>query len=150
MAFDHIVIFNERHLRRVLSSYVDYYHRSLTHLSLDQDCPDPRPIQRRGSGKIVALPQSSAWARQDLHDTLGEVGAKLESVGDNLRPVHLVENHAIGASLIAGALGFIIGSTSNPIAGAVITAALFGFALSRRSAADGDKADVRTESLNQR
>ena len=23
---DHIVIFNERHLRRVLSSYVDYYH----------------------------------------------------------------------------------------------------------------------------
>ena len=53
----HIVIFNERYLRRVLSSYVDYYHRSRTHLSLDQDCPDPRPIQRRGSGKVVALPQ---------------------------------------------------------------------------------------------
>jgi transposase InsO family protein len=31
---DHIVIFNERYLRRVLSSYVDYYHRSRTHLSL--------------------------------------------------------------------------------------------------------------------
>jgi len=40
---DHFVIFNERHLRRVLSSYIDYYHRSRTHLSLDQDCPDPRP-----------------------------------------------------------------------------------------------------------
>jgi putative transposase len=51
------VIFNERHLRRVLSSYIDYYHRSRTHLSLDQDCPDPRPIQRRGGGKGVALPQ---------------------------------------------------------------------------------------------
>jgi transposase InsO family protein len=38
---DHFVIFNERHLRRVLSSYIDYYHRSRTHLSLDQDCPDP-------------------------------------------------------------------------------------------------------------
>jgi transposase InsO family protein len=25
---DHIVIFNERHLRRVLSSYADYYHRT--------------------------------------------------------------------------------------------------------------------------
>jgi putative transposase len=24
---DHIVIFNERHLRRVLSSYIDYYHQ---------------------------------------------------------------------------------------------------------------------------
>ena len=33
---DYIVIFNERHLRRVLSSYADYYHRSRTHLSLCQ------------------------------------------------------------------------------------------------------------------
>jgi transposase InsO family protein len=33
---DHIVIFNERHLRRVLSSYVDYYQRTHTHLSLDK------------------------------------------------------------------------------------------------------------------
>jgi hypothetical protein len=33
------VIFNERHLRRVLSSYVDYYQRARTHLSLDKDCP---------------------------------------------------------------------------------------------------------------
>jgi transposase InsO family protein len=37
---DHIVIFNERHLRRVMSSYLDYYHRTRTHLSLDKDCPD--------------------------------------------------------------------------------------------------------------
>jgi len=38
---DHIVIFNERHLRRVLSSYADYYQRTRTHLSLDKDCPTP-------------------------------------------------------------------------------------------------------------
>src|SRR6201981_2005529 len=25
---DHIVVFNERHLRRVVSTYIDYYHRS--------------------------------------------------------------------------------------------------------------------------
>src|SRR5258708_33401767 len=36
---DQVVIFNERHLRHVLASYVDYYHRSRTHLSLDKDCP---------------------------------------------------------------------------------------------------------------
>jgi putative transposase len=47
---DHIVIFNERYLRRVLSSYVDYYHRSRTHLSLDKDCPDPCPAQPREIG----------------------------------------------------------------------------------------------------
>jgi len=101
--------------------------------------------------KESQLEQQRDQARQDLHDTLAEVGAKLESVEDNLRPVHLIENHAMGASLIAGALGFIFGSTSEtPIAGAVIAAALFGFALSRRSAAHGDQADVRTESLDQR
>jgi transposase InsO family protein len=57
---DHILIFNERHLRRVLHSYVDYYQRTRTHLSLDKDCPDPRPIQPRGVGRAVALPQVGA------------------------------------------------------------------------------------------
>jgi hypothetical protein len=28
---DYIVIFNERHMRRVVASYIGYYHRSLTH-----------------------------------------------------------------------------------------------------------------------
>ena len=54
---DHIVIFNERHLRRVLPSYVDYYHRTRTHLSLAKDCPDPRPIMPRKIGKVVEIPQ---------------------------------------------------------------------------------------------
>ena len=40
---DYIVIFNKRHLRRVLSKYIDYYHQTRTHLSLDKDCPDPTP-----------------------------------------------------------------------------------------------------------
>ena len=54
---DYIVIFNERHLRRVLSSYIDYYHRTRTHLSLDKDCPDPRPVMPPGIGRVVAIPQ---------------------------------------------------------------------------------------------
>jgi transposase InsO family protein len=54
---DHVVIFNERHLRHVLSSYVDYYHRARTHLSLDKDCPDPRFVQPPRSGGVIAKPQ---------------------------------------------------------------------------------------------
>jgi len=54
---DHIVIFNERHLRRVLLSNVDYYHRTRTHLSLDKDCPEPRSVMPPGIGKVVAIPQ---------------------------------------------------------------------------------------------
>src|SRR5271156_914859 len=61
---DHIVIFNERHLRRVMSSYVDYYQRARTHLSLDKDCPDPRPIMPRKIGKVVAIPQVGGLHRR--------------------------------------------------------------------------------------
>ena len=54
---DHIVIFNERHLRRVLSSYLDYYHRSRTHLALEKDCPEDRPVQPPANGNVIAIPQ---------------------------------------------------------------------------------------------
>jgi len=54
---DHIVIFSERHLRRALSSYVDYYQGTRTHLSLGKDCPDSPPIMPRKIGKVVAIPK---------------------------------------------------------------------------------------------
>jgi len=52
---DHVVVFNERHLLRILSSYVEYYHRSRTHLSLAKDCPEARLVMRLG--KVIAIPQ---------------------------------------------------------------------------------------------
>ncbi|MGA9722997.1 MAG: integrase core domain-containing protein [Candidatus Binatus sp.] len=54
---DHIVIFNQRHLRHVLSSYVDYYQRTRMHLSLDKDCPQSRPVQHGSVGRVVAIPK---------------------------------------------------------------------------------------------
>jgi putative transposase len=54
---DYVVIFNQRHLRRVLASYVDYYYRTRTHLSLDKDRPDSRPVQPPTRGKVIAIPQ---------------------------------------------------------------------------------------------
>jgi putative transposase len=54
---NHVVIFNERHLCRVLPSYIEYYHRTRTHLSLAKDCPDPRPIMPRRIGKVVEIAQ---------------------------------------------------------------------------------------------
>jgi len=44
-------------LRRLMSSYLDYCHHSRTHLSLDKDCPDSRPIMPRRIGRVVAIPQ---------------------------------------------------------------------------------------------
>ena len=54
---DHVIIFNERHLRRVLRSYVAYYQRSRTHLALGKDTPEGRGIDPPGSGRIVARPE---------------------------------------------------------------------------------------------
>ena len=36
---DHMIVFHESSLRRILGSYLDYYHRSRTHLSLGKDSP---------------------------------------------------------------------------------------------------------------
>ena len=54
---DHIIIFNEHHLRRVLSSYFQYHHQTRTHLSLDKDCPETRQIPTPTAGKIIAFPE---------------------------------------------------------------------------------------------
>ena len=53
---DHVIVLNERHLRRVLRTYVDYYQRSRTHLALMKDAPEPRTIAAVGTGRVVALP----------------------------------------------------------------------------------------------
>jgi hypothetical protein len=42
---DHVIILNERHLRRILTAYFAYYHKSRTHLSLGKDAPEPRAVQ---------------------------------------------------------------------------------------------------------
>ena len=54
---DHMIILNERHLCRVLSSYFQYHHDTRTHLSLGKDCPRPRSVQPGSAGKIIAFPQ---------------------------------------------------------------------------------------------
>src|ERR1017187_9614162 len=53
---DHIIIFNEHHLRAVLSRYSQYHHKTRTHLSLNKDCPETRPIHPPTAGKIIAFP----------------------------------------------------------------------------------------------
>jgi hypothetical protein len=45
---DHIVVFGEARLRRILRSYVHYYNDIRTHRSLDKDAPVSRPVQQTG------------------------------------------------------------------------------------------------------
>src|SRR6267378_2836882 len=37
---NHVLVLGERHLRRILTRYLAYYHGARTHLSLDKDAPD--------------------------------------------------------------------------------------------------------------
>jgi len=53
---NHVIIFNERHLRQVLKAYATYYHEARTHLSLDKQSPIPRSIEPPDQGKVVAIP----------------------------------------------------------------------------------------------
>ncbi len=53
---DHVVVFNENHLRRILRDYLAYYHSCRTHLSLEKDSPEPRKAESPDQGKIVEFP----------------------------------------------------------------------------------------------
>jgi transposase InsO family protein len=52
---DHIVVFGEAHLRRILRFYVRYYNDVRTHRSLDKDAPVSRLVQRTGSIKSFPI-----------------------------------------------------------------------------------------------
>jgi transposase InsO family protein len=54
---DYFIVLNERHLKRILTRYFDSYHRWRTHLSLDMDSPESRPVQRPALGKVVEFPE---------------------------------------------------------------------------------------------
>ena len=54
---DHVVVIGERHLREILSKYVDYYNGTRTHLSLSKDSPEPRSVQLPSQGRVVKVPR---------------------------------------------------------------------------------------------
>jgi transposase InsO family protein len=61
-ALDHLIVFGEAHLRRVLKAYTSYYNEVRTHLSLDKDAPELRRKQK--FGRIAAIPILGALHHQ--------------------------------------------------------------------------------------
>jgi transposase InsO family protein len=55
---DHLIVFNEAHLRRTVVSCVRHYHGTRTHLALEKDAPFGRAIQR--VGRIISR-ATSRW-----------------------------------------------------------------------------------------
>ena len=53
---DHVIILNERHLKRLLSSYLDHYHPWRTHQALERDAPNGRPIRAAEPDQVIEYP----------------------------------------------------------------------------------------------
>ena len=56
---DHVIVLNERHLKRLMSEYIRYYHDDRTHLGLAKQTPVGRKIaQETPAGRqVVAIPR---------------------------------------------------------------------------------------------
>ena len=56
---EHVIVFNERHLKRLMTEYVRYYYEDRTHLGLAKDTPNGRPVGIRPAvlSKIQSLPR---------------------------------------------------------------------------------------------
>jgi len=56
---DHVIAFDENHLRRLISDYLLYYHHDRTHLGLGKQTPNRRQVSRSPSpdSEVVALPR---------------------------------------------------------------------------------------------
>jgi putative transposase len=54
---DYVIVLNEWHLRRILTSYFSYYHPWRTHRALDMDAPVPRPVQPPELGPVQEVPE---------------------------------------------------------------------------------------------
>ena len=65
---DHVIVLDERHLKRILRKYVDYYHSCRTHLSLEKDAPEPRRVGVTGDGQSESH-SKGRWSPSLLHST---------------------------------------------------------------------------------
>ena len=63
---DHVIVLNERHLRRLLESFIGYYHQDRTHLGLGKDSPRGRPVERHldSASAVVGLPRVGGLHRR--------------------------------------------------------------------------------------
>ena len=66
---NHVLVLGERHLRRILTQYLAYYHLARTHLAPDKDAPRSQPIQILTAGRIVQRPEVGGLHHRYIHQT---------------------------------------------------------------------------------
>jgi transposase InsO family protein len=62
---DHVIVLNERHLKRLLNEYVHYYHDDRTHLALAKGTPAGREVEENTDARrrVVSIPRLGGFPR---------------------------------------------------------------------------------------
>jgi len=76
---DHVIVWNARGLRRVLTAYVAYYSSSRTHLSLNKDAPIPRHVASPTDGATSRFHKSAVC-------TIGTIAAPRNTNDAQIQP----------------------------------------------------------------
>jgi len=54
---DHVMVFHEAGLRRILKDYFEYYDKCRTHLPLEKDAPVSRSVEPPSLGPVIEIPK---------------------------------------------------------------------------------------------
>ena len=56
---DHVIVLNERHLKRLMGEYVRYYHDDRTHLALEKGTPAGREAVKsvEAGSRVISMPR---------------------------------------------------------------------------------------------
>ena len=57
--FDHVIVLNQRHLKRLMRDYVRYYHEDRTHLALEKGTPAAREASENPGAdrRVISIPR---------------------------------------------------------------------------------------------
>ena len=80
--FDHVIVRNERHLKRLMSSYLDYYHPWRTHQSLTGMRRTVVPYEQRNPATLWNSQPFTAFIMsifRRLHEYSGPTGGQTPS-----------------------------------------------------------------------
>jgi hypothetical protein len=55
----HVIVLNERHLKRLMNEYISYYHDDRTHLALEKKTPADRTAEKSSDAgsRVVSMPR---------------------------------------------------------------------------------------------
>jgi transposase InsO family protein len=53
---NHVIVLGESHLKRILTSYFEYYHNARVHMALDHNAPHPLEVEPPERGEVIAIP----------------------------------------------------------------------------------------------